>query len=199
MTPLILASTSSARRMVLANAGVECDAMAPMVDEDAIKQSFLNQGFGALSLADALAEAKAVKLSSKNPLALVIGADQTLECADGTMLDKAETPEMAIQQLRLLSGKTHKLYSAAVVAERGEPVWRFIATSRMTMRPLSDDFITRYVDSAWDQIRHCVGCYQVESLGAQLFSQIQGGHFDIMGLPLLPLLNFLRERGILSQ
>lgn len=199
MTQLILASTSSARRMMLANAGVECDAMAPLVDEETIKQSLLNQGFGPRDLADALAEAKAVKLSSKNPQALVIGADQTLECADGTMLDKAETPQKAIDQLHWLAGKTHKLYSAAVIAERGEPVWRFVATSRMTMRPLSDEFITLYVNSAWDQIRHCVGCYQVEGLGAQLFSQIQGGHFDIMGLPLLPLLSFLRERGILSQ
>ena len=199
MTQLILASTSSARRMMLANAGVECDAMAPMVDEDTIKQSLLNQGIGARDLADALAEAKAVKLSSKNPQALVIGADQTLECADGDLLDKAESRENAIAQLSLMAGKTHKLYSAAVIAERGEPIWRFVATSRMIMRPVSQDFIAAYVDSEWDQIRHCVGCYQVEGLGVQLFSQIQGSHFDIMGLPMLPLLSFLRERGILSQ
>ena len=199
MTQLILASTSSARRMMLANAGVECDAMAPMVDEDTIKQSLLNQGIGARDLADALAEAKAVKLSSKNPQALVIGADQTLECADGDLLDKAESRENAIAQLSLMAGKTHKLYSAAVIAERGEPIWRFVATSRMIMRPLSQDFIAAYVDSEWDQIRNCVGCYQVEGLGVQLFSQIQGSHFDIMGLPMLPLLSFLRERGILSQ
>lgn len=199
MTQLILASTSSARRMMLANAGVECDAMAPMVDEDTIKQSLLNQGIGARDLADALAEAKAVKLSSKNPQALVIGADQTLECADGRLLDKAESRENAIAQLSLMAGKTHKLYSAAVIAERGEPIWRFVATSRMIMRPLSQEFIAAYVDSEWDQIRNCVGCYQVEGLGVQLFSQIQGSHFDIMGLPMLPLLSFLRERGILSQ
>lgn len=199
MTQLILASTSSARRMMLANAGVECDAMAPMVDEDTIKQSLLNQSIGARDLADALAEAKAVKLSSKNPQALVIGADQTLECADGDLLDKAESRENAIAQLSLLAGKTHKVYSAAVIAERGEPIWRFVATSRMIMRPVSQEFIAAYVDSEWDQIRHCVGCYQVEGLGVQLFSQIQGSHFDIMGLPMLPLLSFLRERGILSQ
>ncbi len=169
MTQLILASTSSARRMMLANAGVECDAMAPMVDEDTVKQSLLNQGIGARDLADALAEAKAVKLSSKNPQALVIGADQTLECADGSLLDKAESRETAIAQLSLLAGKTHKLYSAAVIAERGEPIWRFVATSRMIVRPLSQDFIAAYVDGEWDQIRHCVGCYQIEGLGVQLF------------------------------
>lgn len=199
MTQLILASNSHARRAMLENAGLACDPMAPMVDEEVIKDSLVNQGFGARDLADALAEAKAVKLSSKNPLALVIGADQTLETAEGDLLDKAATPDDAIRQLRQIAGKTHKLYSAAVVAERGEPVWRFVATSRMTVRPLSPEFIDAYVAKQWDEIRHCVGCYQVEAVGVQLFSQIQGGHFDIMGLPLLPLLSFLRERGIVHQ
>lgn len=197
MTQLILASTSSARRLMLAQAGVDCDAIAPMVDEDPIKQSLLDHCVSARDIADALAEAKAVKLSSKFPQALVIGADQTLECADGSVLDKPEFPADAITQLTLMAGATHKLYSAVVVAERGEPVWRFVATSRMTVRPLSDAFIADYVETHWDAIRHCVGCYQIEGAGAQLFSQIQGGHFDIMGLPLLPLLSFLRERGIL--
>lgn len=197
MTQLILASTSAARRMILAHAGVDCDAIAPMVDEVSIKQSLLNHKLSARDIADALAEAKAVKLSRKFPQALVIGADQTLECADGSVLDKPEFPADAITQLTLMAGATHKLYSAVVVAERGEPVWRFVATSRMTVRPLSDAFIADYVETHWDAIRHCVGCYQIEGAGAQLFSQIQGGHFDIMGLPLLPLLSFLRERGIL--
>jgi septum formation protein len=198
MTQLILASTSSARRMMLSNAGVDCDAIAPMVDEDAVKQSFLNQKVSARDIADALAEAKAVKLSLKNPTGLVIGADQTLECADGILLDKPNSPEQAISQLTQMAGAAHKLFSAAVVAERGEPIWRFVATSRMTMRPLSDDFIANYVATHWESIRHCVGCYQIEGAGAQLFSQIQGSHFDIMGLPLLPLLSFLRERGVLA-
>lgn len=198
MTQLILASTSSARRMMLAQAGVDCDALAPMVDEDSIKQSLLDHKLGARDIADALAEAKAVKLSSKYPQALVIGADQTLECADGSMLDKPESQAGAIAQLTQMAGTTHKLYSAVVVAERGEPVWRFVATSRMTVRPLTDAFIADYVDTKWDAIRHCVGCYQIEGVGAQLFSQIQGGHFDIMGIPLLPLLSFLREKGHLA-
>ena len=198
MTQLILASTSSARRMMLTQAGVPCDAMSPMVDEVSIKQSLLSHNLGARDIADALAEAKAVKLSSKFPQAFVIGADQTLECADGVMLDKPESQANAIAQLTQMAGATHKLYSAVVVAERGEPVWRFVATSRMTVRPLSDAFITAYVASNWDAIRHCVGCYEIEGAGAQLFSQIQGGHFDIMGLPLLPLLSFLREKGHLA-
>jgi septum formation protein len=198
MTQLILASTSAARRAMLVRAGVECDVMAPMVDELAIKESLLAQGFGGRDIADALAEAKAVKLSGKNPAALVIGADQTLELDDGSLLDKPESPGQAVEQLTRMAGTTHKLYSAAVVAERGEPVWRFVATSRMIVRPLSAGFIADYVGQHWEDIRHCVGCYRIEDAGAQLFSQIQGSHFDIMGLPLLPLLGFLRERGIIA-
>jgi septum formation protein len=184
--------------MMLAQAGVAADSIAPMVDEEAVKQSLKDHNIGARDIADALAEAKAVKLSSKFPQAVVIGADQTLECAGGSMLDKPESPEDAIAQLTQLAGATHKLYSAVVVAERGEPVWRFVATSRMTVRPLSKLFIADYVEANWDAIRHCVGCYQIEAAGAQLFSQIQGGHFDIMGLPLLPLLSFFREKGHLA-
>jgi septum formation protein len=199
MTQLILASTSSARRDMLARVGVVCDAMAPMVDEAAIKESLLAQGLGAREIADALAEAKAVKLSAKYPTALVIGADQMLELDDGTTLDKPETPADAIAHLTRMSGKAHKLLSGAVVAERGEPVWRFVATSRLLMRPLSDTFITGYVERYWDDIRHCVGCYQIEGAGAQLFSHIKGTHYDIMGLPLLPLLGFLRERGLIQK
>jgi septum formation protein len=198
MTQLILASTSAARRAMLARAGVECDAMAPMVDEEMIKLSLLAQGFGARDIADALAEAKAVKLSGKHAGALVIGADQTLELDDGTMLDKPQSPDEAMAHLSMMSGKTHKLLSAAVVAEAGQPVWRFVATSRLLMRPLSQAFIGDYVNRHWQDIRHCVGCYQIEGAGAQLFSHIKGTHFDIMGLPLLPLLGFLRERGIVA-
>ncbi len=195
---LILASTSSARRAMLTRAGVLCDVMAPLVDEETIKNSLLEQGLSGRDIADALAEAKAVKLSAKHPAALVIGADQTLELEDGELLDKPESPEQAMAQLTQMAGKTHKLLSAAVVAERGEPAWRFVSTSRMLMRPLSADFIVDYVGQHWEDIRHCVGCYQIEGAGAQLFSQIKGTHYDIMGLPLLPLLGFLRERGIIA-
>ena len=199
MTRLILASTSAARRAMLAAAGVAVEAMAPMVDEASIKQSLLQHGVSPRDMADALAEAKAVKLSGKYPEALIIGADQTLELDDGTMLDKPESPDEAIAHLRRMSAKSHKLLSAAVIAERGEPVWRFVATSRLLMRPLSDNFIADYVGRHWNDIRHCVGCYQIEGAGAQLFSHVKGNHFDIMGMPLLPLLGFLRERGILAQ
>jgi septum formation protein len=184
--------------MMLTQAGVACEAMSPMVDEASIKQSLLDHNISARDIADALAEAKAVKLSGKFPQALVIGADQTLECADGSMLDKPESQADAIAQLTLMAGATHKLYSAVVVAERGEPVWRFVATSRMTVRRLSHAFMVEYVEKNWVAIQHCVGCYQIEGAGAQLFSQIQGSHFEIMGLPLLPLLSFLQEKGHLA-
>lgn len=199
MTQLILASTSAARAEMLARAGVVIDVMAAMIDEDAIKAGLLAEGLSARDIADALAEAKSVKLSGKHPTALVIGADQTLAQDDGTMLDKPIDPANAKAQLAVMAGKTHKLFSAAVVAEQGRPVWRFVATSRMTVRPLSEAFINSYVEENWNSIRYCVGCYQIEGAGAQLFSQVQGSHFDIMGLPLLPLLGFLRERGIMAQ
>jgi septum formation protein len=198
VTQLILASTSSARRAMLMRAAVACDVMAPMVDEEAIKNGLLQQGLNGRDIADALAEAKAVKLSAKHPATLVIGADQTLELDNGQLLDKPESPEQAVAQLTRMAGKTHKLLSAAVIAERGEPVWRFVSTSRMLMRPLSAGFIADYVEEHWEDIRHCVGCYQIEGAGAQLFSHIKGTHYDIMGLPLLPLLGFLRERGVIA-
>ena len=198
MTALILASTSSTRRQILTNAGLVFDSMSPMVDEDALKAGLVADGCDARALADALAEAKAMKLSVKNPTALVIGADQILAIDDDVLLDKAVSPDAAIAQLRLLSGKSHRLFSAVVVAAAGVPVWRHIGVARMLMRPLSDDFIAHYVDNHWDHIRHSVGCYQIEGPGAQLFARVEGDHFDILGLPLLPLLAFLRERKVLT-
>jgi septum formation protein len=180
---------------MLRRAGLSCDVMAPMVDEEAIKSGLLAEGVPTRDIADALAEAKAMKLSGKYPGAMVIGADQMLELDDGTTLDKPQSLDEAVAHLGMMSGKTHKLLSAIVVAEAGLPVWRFVATSRLLMRPLSQAFISNYVARHWEDIRHCVGCYQIEGVGAQLFSHIKGTHFDIMGLPLLPLLGFLRERG----
>jgi septum formation protein len=195
---LILASTSAARAAMLRRAGLSCDVMAPMVDEEAIKSGLLAEGVPTRDVADALAEAKAVKLSGKYPGAMVMGADQMLELDDGTTLDKPQSPDEAVAHLGMMSGKTHKLLSAIVVAEAGQPVWRFVATSRLLMRPLSQAFISNYVAQHWEDIRHCVGCYQIEGAGAQLFTHIKGTHFDIMGLPLLPLLGFLRERGLVE-
>lgn len=194
MSHIILASTSSARRQILENAGLSFDAMAPMVDEEALKLGLEQENLSPRDLADALAEAKALKISAKHPTALVLGADQVLAIDDGQLLSKAESPEQAREQLKMLSGKSHRLFSALVAAAAGVPVWRHVGVVRLLVRPLSDAFIGDYVDRNWDQIRYCVGCYQIEGEGAQLFTKIEGDHFDIMGMPLLPLLAFLRER-----
>ncbi|QTD57815.1 Maf family protein [Parasphingorhabdus cellanae] len=196
---LILASQSKARRAMLEAAGVTIEALAPNVDEDALKDGLRADGVTARNLADALAEAKAVRLSRRIGVALVLGGDQVLALEDGAMLDKPSSPNDAKAHLRLLSGKKHKLFSAAVIADQGSPVWRHIDIATLTMRSLSGAFIDSYVDAEWDNIRHCVGCYEIEGRGAQLFSDIRGSQFTIMGLPLLHLLDYLRVRGVIPS
>ena len=198
-TPLILASRSQARLAILTAAGVSVEAIAPNVDEESLKEGLKSEGITARNLADALAEAKAVRLSQRAGTALILGADQVLALEDGTMLDKPVDPAEAIAHLKLLSGKKHKLFSGAVIAEAGRPVWRAIDIATLSVRNLSDSFIEQYVEAEWDNIRHCVGCYEIEGRGAQLFSAINGSQFTIMGLPLLHLLDYLRIRGILTS
>lgn len=196
---LVLASQSSTRRAMLGAAGVDFDAMTPGVDEEAAKASLRAQGFGARDLADALAELKALRLSGRIPGALILGSDQTLALDDGTMLDKAEDRATAAEQLRQLSGKAHSLYSAAVIAENGRAVWRHVDRVKLLVRPLSEDFIQAYLDAEYAEVAGSVGCYRIEGRGAQLFSRIEGSHFTILGLPLLPLLDYLRTRGLLTS
>ncbi|ODU22287.1 MAG: septum formation protein Maf [Sphingomonas sp. SCN 67-18] len=196
---LILASQSAGRRAMLNAAGVPHDAMAAGVDEDAAKASLRAGGISARDLADALAELKAVKLSRRHPAALVLGCDQTLALDDGRLLDKAPDRAAAAAQLRALSGRTHSLYSAAVIAEGGEAVWRSVDRAKMTVRPLSDAFIDDYLDMDYANAAGCVGCYRIEGPGAQLFSRVEGSQFTIIGLPLLPLLDYLRIRGMLTS
>lgn len=196
---LILASKSKARLAMLTAAGVAVEAIAPNVDEDALKDGLKSEGVTARNLADALAEAKAVRLSGRIGAGMVLGADQVLALEDGTMLDKPANPADAVAQLKLLSGKKHKLFSAAVIAEQGVPVWRHIDIATLSVRILGDQFIEQYVETEWDNIRYCVGCYEIEGRGAQLFTAINGSQFTIMGLPLLHLLDYLRIRGILPS
>lgn len=195
---LILASQSASRRAMLEAAGVPFEAAAPGVDEEAAKASLRNEGIDGRALADALAELKSLRLSIRRPGDLVLGCDQVLELADGSMLDKPCSLEDARAQLSSLSGTTHRLISAAVIAENGIPVWRHIDTAKMTMRQFSTHFIDAYLDDQWPVISGCVGCYRIEGRGAQLFTRIEGSHFTIMGLPLLPLLDYLRVRGLLT-
>ena len=194
---LVLASMSATRRAMLAAAGVPFEAVAPRVDEDAAKASFRARGLGARDLADALAELKAIRVSASRPGDIVLGCDQTLEFDGGMMLDKPG--EDVASQLRMLSGRTHRLFSAVVAVENGQPVWRCIDKAVLTMRTLSDHFIQDYVAREGDAVSGCVGGYRVEDLGAQLFTKIDGSHFTILGLPLLPLLDWLRVRGVLAS
>jgi septum formation protein len=195
---LILASQSSARRAMLAAAGVPHDAMAAGVDEESAKLALRADGLNARSLADALAEMKAVKLSRKHPTDLVLGCDQVASAEDGTMLDKPGSRAEARAQLLGLHGTVHRLTSAAVICEGGAPVWRHIDVAKLAMRDFSESFLDSYLDAEWPAIAGCVGGYRIEGLGAQLFARVDGSHFTILGLPLLPLLDYLRVRGVLA-
>ncbi|SER49974.1 Maf family protein [Sphingobium sp. YR768] len=199
---IILASQSASRRALLAAAQVPFEALSPGVDEEAAKEALRADGLDARALADALAELKALKVSRRVPGGLVLGCDQTLSIGDGEergeMIDKAVDRADAERILRLLSGRVHHLHSAAVIVLNGEAIWRHVERVRMTVRPLSDAFIASYLDSDWEELRWCVGCYRIEGPGVQIFSKVEGNQFAIQGLPLLPLLDFLRVRGVLA-
>lgn len=194
---LILASQSAARRALLDAAGVPHEAMRAGVDEESAKASL--SALSPRDLADALAELKAVKLSGRHPEALVLGCDSVVALEDGTLLDKPESREQAADHLRMLSGKRHDLISAAVIAEGGGAVWRHVDRARMHVRTLSEDFITAYLDAEWPAISGCVGCYRIEGPGVQLFAGIDGSQFTILGLPLLPVLDYLRTRKLVAS
>lgn len=195
---IVLASQSASRRALLSAAGVPFEALSPGVDEEAAKEALRGDGLDGRALADALAELKALRVSRRVPGALVLGCDQTLSLDDGTMIDKAVDRADATRILKLLAGRVHHLHSAAVIALNGEAIWRHVERVRMTVRPLSDAFIADYLDREWDECRWCVGCYRIEGPGVQLFAKVEGSQFAIQGLPLLPLLDFLRVRGVLA-
>jgi septum formation protein len=194
---IILASQSAARAAMLQAAGVPFEALPAHVDEEAVTAGLLAERASPEKIADALAEVKALKLSQKHPGRLVLGGDSIAVTADGRLLAKPETRARAEVQLRDLAGTTHRLVSAAVVAQDGRAVWRAGGVARLTMRTLSDEFITNYLDREGEAVLGCVGCYRIEGLGAQLFSRVDGDQFIIRGLPLLALLGWLRERGVL--
>jgi septum formation protein len=192
---VVLASASLARRVMLANAGVEFSVEPALVDEDEIKRTMKAAGETPDLAAEALAETKATRVSLKRRGVLVIGADQMLEC-NGVWFDKPPDRAHAAAQLRAMAGRTHRLISAVAVARDGVGIWRHTAQVRMTMRSLSPEFIERYLDALGDAALQSVGAYQLEGLGAQLFLRVEGDYFTVLGLPLLPLLGFLREHGV---
>jgi septum formation protein len=193
--PLILASQSRARQVLLANAGIPFDAVPADIDERAAQE---NSGLSAPGeIAALLARAKALSVSARNPGRYVVGADQTL--ALGTRLfSKPAGRAQAADHLRLLAGATHELHAAVAVARDGKLVFADVSVARMTMRRLDEDQIEAYLDRAGEAVTTSVGAYQLEGLGVHLFDRIEGDHFTILGLPLLSLLAFLRGEGLLG-
>lgn len=197
MSPLILASGSAIRAQLLRNSGVPFEVFKPRIDEDAARLAMEAEALEPRDIADHLAEMKAARIAAKFPQSLVLGCDQVL-AFDGRILSKPATPAEAEEQIIRMSGQTHLLHSAAVLFEHRMPAWRHLGTVRLTMRSLSQDYIRSYVARNWEEIRHCVGGYQIEAEGVRLFSRIEGDYFTILGLPLLPLLDNLVARGMIE-
>ncbi len=195
MTVVVLASSSETRKALLEAAGINAVQTAPRVDETAIKTALQAAAAAAPAAALALAEAKALDVGRRQGQALVIGADQMLDC-EGRWFDKPSDRESAYRQLQYLRGRTHRLSTAVVVTVGGAVLWHHLAEATLTMRPFNDATLECYLDQAGSAALSSVGAYQLERLGAQLFSKVAGDHFAILGLPLLPLLEFLRSHGV---
>jgi septum formation protein len=193
---IVLASASETRAKLLRAAGLVITAVAARVDEESIRLSLLDGGAKPRDIADALAEAKAQKVALRFPDALVIGCDQVLDFA-GQAWGKAETADAARAQLQTLRGQTHLLHTAVVLYDDAEPIWRHIAEVRLTMRKFTDAFLDDYLARSWDAARDSVGTYRMEEEGIRLFSRVDGDHFTVLGLPLLPVLSYLGDRGFI--
>jgi septum formation protein len=191
---IILASASKSRANLMRAAGITFEIVPAHADEDSVKASLQAEGATAAQCAETLAELKAVQISNRHPEALVIGADQMLDCA-GIWFDKPKDIEGARNHLVLLRGKTHVLPTAVCVALNGSRIWHHVALPTLAMRDFSDAFIETYLAAAGTAVLSSVGAYQLEGPGAQLFSRVDGDFFTILGLPLLELLGFLREHG----
>lgn len=179
-------------------AGAEYRALPARIDEDSVKAAMLDQGHGARQIADALAELKAIKVSGSEPRALVLGSDSVVSVGE-RLFDKPVSRDDAADHLRFFSGQMMELHSAAVIAEGGAPVWRHVEKATLNVRPLSESFIQSYLDEEWPAISGCVGCFRIEGPGVQLFSRISGDHFTVLGMPLLPVLGYLRTRGVMAS
>lgn len=195
---LVLASSSLARSQVLNNAGVVHEILSPQIDEDSVKVAMLADGYSHRDIADKIADMKARKVSLQRAESYVLGCDQVLSFA-GSLYSKPETKFNLKTQLREMSGKTHQLISAAVIYKDMQPIWRHVGVATLSMDLLSDSVIEKYVEKNWDTVKFCVGGYEIERRGVQLFNEIQGDYFCILGLPLLEIMNFLKVRGVLES
>jgi len=196
--PVILASASRIRATMLQAAGVPVEVVPARVDESELKIALRGQGADPADVAVALAELKALQVSRSRPGRLVLGADQMLDC-DGAWFDKPEDRQAARDQLLALRGRKHRLTSAAVLARDGARIWHHAAPAQLTMRGFTDAFLDLYLAEAGEAVLGSVGAYQLEGLGAQMFERIEGDYFVILGLPLLPVLDILREQNVLKR
>ena len=182
---------------MLTAAGVAFTVTPARIDEEAVRASLLAEAVKPREIADALADLKARRVGEANPDGLTLGADQVLEF-DGACIAKSATPDEALSLLSRLAGQQHILWSAAVIYEDGRPVWRHVGQARMRMRALSEPYLRDYLSRNWAEVRHSVGCYQIEAEGIRLFDAIGSDYHSILGLPLLPLLSYLATRGIIE-
>jgi nucleoside triphosphate pyrophosphatase len=177
---------------MLCAAGVDHNVTASAVDENSIKAAHAD----AAEMTVELATAKALTVSRTLPDAWVIGSDSAVN-VDGRSFNKPQSREMAAEHLRAFSGRAMQLTSAAALARGGEVDWRYVERATLHVRPLSEEFITTYLDAEWPEVGYCVGVFRMEGRGVQLFDSVQGDYFTILGMPLIPLLGALRERGVL--
>lgn len=199
MSRLILASGSAIRRQILDGAGLDYEVIVRPVDEAAIKEAMLAEGSRLRDIADALAEAKSVRVS-RQEAGLVIGADQIMVMADENgqdqLFDKPKDLNEARERLLSMRGKKHELIGAVVICENGAAVWRHMCRTKLWVREFSEEFLDWYINTEGESLTKSVGAYRFEGPGAQLFQKVEGGFFGILGLDLLPVLDYLRTRGI---
>ena len=191
---LVLASASPARALMLERAGIRCQTEAARIDEEEYRSAMRAAGAPASAVVEELAELKAHRVARHHPEAIVIGADQILDC-DGVWFDKPADLDRARADLVALRGRTHELLSCACVVRNDRRLWHHIGRARLTMRAFTDEFLDDYLAMGGNDVLASVGAYQIEGPGAQLFSKIEGDYFTILGLPLLPLLAYLRDIG----
>jgi len=193
---IVLASGSQARAAMLRAAGVPFRVVKAAVDEEALRDALLAEEVTPRDLSDALAEMKALRVSARTP-GVVIGSDQILALG-GEVFTKQPDREAARTALVKLRGQRHSLFSAAVICEDGKPVWRHVSEVKLMMRMFSDDYLDEYLDRNWPEVSGAVGCYHYEGEGVRLFTQVTGDYHTILGMPLVPLLNYLTTRGLIA-